>query len=384
METEKLLLNLVSVAVCGKEPTEALKQACTPEVLEAAYSISADHDLAHLVGQGAAKLQLADSQPLQKCKNAAMRALLRQTRQAAALENACKALEQGQVPFIPLKGSVLRRWYPEPWMRTGCDIDILVREEELDRARAMLEEGGWTYMGRSSHDISLHSPEGVHLELHFTTIEDCVSEKGKAVMDGIWQDAQPVAGKRFHMEISDGLFYFYHMAHMAKHVLSGGCGIRSFLDVWILNHRVEFNADGRKQLLKKGGLAAFAQGAEKLAEIWFSGQPMDGDSQRFEAFVLRSGTYGTLENRVQLQQTKKGGKLRFLWKRIFPPYGVIKHAFPVLQKHKWLTPVFWLVRWFRLLFGGKLSSSVRELKTANEITADDRDAADALLRYLEL
>ena len=384
MDAWRLFLELIRIAVCGKEPTEALKQACTPESLEAAYSIGADHDLAHLAGQGAARLQLPDSEPLQKCKNAAMRALLRQTRQAVALENACKVLEQGQIPFIPLKGSVLRRWYPEAWMRTGCDIDILVREEALDRARTQLEAASWIYMGRSSHDISLRSPEGVHLELHFTTIEDCISEKGKAVMDEIWQDAQPVAGKRFHMEISDGLFYFYHMAHMAKHVLSGGCGIRSFLDIWILNHRVADRTDARRSLLERGGLAAFAKGAERLAEIWFSGQTMDEDSQLFEAFVLRSGTYGTLENRVQLQQTKKGGKLRFLWKRIFPPYCVIKHSFPVLQKHKWLTPVFWVVRWFRLLFGGKLSSSVQELQTSNNVTEADRDTANALLRYLEL
>ena len=384
MEAMQLLLELIRVAVCGQEPTEALKQACTPEALEAVYSIGADHDLAHLVGQGAAKLQLSDSEALRKCKKAAMEALVRQTRQEIAYQTACKILEQGKIPFLPLKGSVLRRWYPEAWMRTSCDMDILVPETDVPGARDLLEKANWRYVWRSSHDISLFSPEGVHLELHHTTLEDCVSQAGAVVMAEIWQDAKPLPGKQYHMEISDGLFYYYHMAHMAKHVLTGGCGIRSFLDVWILNHRVEFDPKVRADLLDRGGLTAFGKAAEKLAEIWFSGAPMDEMSKGFQAFICNGGTYGNLENQVNLNQAKKGSKLRFIWERIFLPYSFLKYSYPVLQKHKWLTPVFWVVRWFRLLFGGKLANSVAELKKTTAVTADMQKEACALLHYLEL
>lgn len=384
MDTWQLLFDLVGVAVCGEAPTEALKQACTPEALEAVYAIGAAHDLAHLVGQGASKLQLPDSEALRKCKNAAMEALLRQTRQEVAYRAACRILEQGEIPFVPLKGSVLRQWYPEAWMRTSCDIDILVRETELATARDLLEAENWRYIKRSSHDISLLSPEGAHLELHHTTLEDCVSREGAAIMSGIWEAAKPLPGKRYHMVITDGLFYYYHMAHMAKHFLAGGCGIRSFLDIWILNHRTDFDPKGRADLLEKGGLTAFAKAAEKLAEIWFSDAPMDELSKGFQVFVCSGGTYGNLENQVNLQQAKKGGKLKFLWDRVFLPYSFLKYSYPVLQKHKWLTPVFWVVRWFRLLFGGKLSASVRELKTFAEVTEDTQASAKALLHYLEL
>ena len=384
MDAWQLVLELIGIAVCGKAPSGTLKEACTPEALGEAYALTARHDLAHLVGQGAAKLQLPDSEPLQKCRQAAMQAFLRYTRQAVALQNACSLLEVGQIPFIPLKGSVLRQWYPEAWLRTGCDIDILVQEPMLDRAKDLLEEAGWTFTGNSSHDISLYSPEGVHLELHHTALEDCYSQAGAAVMEGIWQDAAPVEGKTYQMALSDGLFYFYHMAHMAKHFLDGGCGIRPFLDIWILNHRVEPDAGNRQALLEKGGLKGFADAAKKLSEIWFEGAAMDEYSKSFEAFVLSGGTYGSLENQVSLNQAKKGSKLRFLWERIFLPYSFLKYSYPVLQKHKWLTPVFWVVRWFRLLFGGKVTQSVQELKTSQKVTEADRETARALLRYLEL
>ena len=159
MSTIEVLFGLLRLAVCGNGPETELRQACTPECLAEIYALAAQHDLAHLVGQGAAKLQLADSEIMQKCKQAAMRALLRQTRQSVAFRNACKILEQGEIPFIPLKGSVLRKWYPEAWMRTSCDIDILVQEQHLDQARARLEAENWRFQDRSSHDISLFSEQ---------------------------------------------------------------------------------------------------------------------------------------------------------------------------------------------------------------------------------
>lgn len=380
----QLLLELIGIAVCGKAPTPALQQACTPDKLEEAYQIGVSHDLAHLVGQGAGKLQLPDSPILQICRKTAMEAFVRHTRQEVALHNACNLLEEGHIPFIPLKGSVLRQWYPEAWLRTSCDIDILVQKPKLSQAREILEAAGWKFIGTSSHDISLFSPEGVHLELHHTTLEDCYSEAGAAVMAGIWEDAVPVPGRTSHMTLSDGLFYYYHMAHMAKHFLDGGCGIRPFLDIWILNTAVQPDEKARRELLEKGQLTGFARAAEKLSRIWFENAAMDEYSKSLETFVLSGGTYGNLENQVNLRQAKKGGKLRFIWQRIFLPYSFLKYSYPVLQKHKWLTPVFWVLRWFRLLFGGKITQSVQELKTSNEVTPDTLKTAKALLTYLEL
>ena len=180
------------------------------------------------------------------------------------------------------------------------------------------------------------------------------------------------------------MFYYYHMAHMAKHFLAGGCGLRPFLDIWVLQHKVQPDSDSRQQLLERGQLSGFARAAEKLSAIWFAGATMDEHSKSLEAFVLSGGTYGSLENQVTLQQAKKGSKLRFLWERIFLPYSFLKYGYPVLQKHKWLTPVFWVVRWFRLLTGGGIRRSVSELKTSTEVTETTQATAKALLTYLEL
>ena len=128
MYTQSVLFQLLRIAVCGEAVTEQLKTACTPEMLEAVYDLAARHDLAHLVGQAASKLDLADSEILEKCKKTAMHALMRYMQLNYEYEQVCQVLEQEKIPFIPLKGSVLRNDYPEPWMRTSCDVDILQQE----------------------------------------------------------------------------------------------------------------------------------------------------------------------------------------------------------------------------------------------------------------
>lgn len=385
MDTMVLLCALVRIAVCGDEaPTQQLKDACTPEALEQVYALAVKHDLAHLAGQGASKLSLPESEPLTRCKKAAMEAFFRYSRQEFACQTVCDLLEGAQIPFIPLKGTVLRRYYPEGWMRTSCDMDILVQETHLEQASALLQEKGWKFRERSSHDIAFVSAEGVHLELHFTAIEDFISPESKTIMDGIWQDAKPVEGKQYRLEISDELFYFYHMVHMAKHLIHGGCGIRTFLDVWILNHRVTGDVSKREALLEKGGCLQFAKAAQLLSEIWFSGKPMDPMSRNLEQFVLSGGTYGSLQNRVSLQQSQQGGRVQYALKRIFLPYDIMKHYYPVLQKHKVLLPFCHIARWLRLFFGGGMKRSLRELQVNAEVSDTAGTEAKNLIDYLGL
>lgn len=385
MNAEMVLFALLQAVICGKPVDSNIKTVCTPEMLDAVYTLASRHDLAHLVGQAVSKLGLPESQALTQCKQAAMRAFTRYVRLNHAYEQVCGQLETAGIPFIPLKGSVLRNYYPEAWLRTSCDIDILVHESDLGKAAALLEDKLQYTPGRkSSHDLSLRSAEGVHLELHYSTIEGYVSKASEQILAGIWDNAAPVAGKVYHLQIPDSLFYYYHVAHMAKHFVGGGCGIRPFLDIWILNHKIPHDRQKREALLTKGSLLPFALAAEQLCEIWFSGADHDALSRQMEQFILSGGTYGTLENRVSMNRAKKGGKFRYALSRVFLPYDIIKYHYPVLQRHKYLLPVFQVVRWFKLLFKGGVTRSVRELQVNANGSGADKAAANTLLEQLGL
>lgn len=56
-----------------------------------------------------------------------------------ALGKICRALDDAGIDYIPLKGSVLCNLYPAPEMRTSSDIDVLVHEEDLERAVRTIE-----------------------------------------------------------------------------------------------------------------------------------------------------------------------------------------------------------------------------------------------------
>ncbi len=68
----------------------------------------------------------------------------------------CDTLERTEISYIPLKGSVIKDLYPEPWMRTSCDIDILVHEEDLESAIFAIETDTDFVAGkRGLHDVSM-------------------------------------------------------------------------------------------------------------------------------------------------------------------------------------------------------------------------------------
>ena len=387
MNEQQALLRLVRIAVCGETPDEQLKEACTPQLLEAVYDLAQRHDLAHLAGQGASKLGLPQSEALQKCNRAAMQAFMRDVQLEHVRRNVCKTLENANIPFIPLKGSVLRSAYPESWMRTSCDIDILVKEEMLETAVARLtEELGYTAGGKSDHDISLRTPEGVLLELHYDTIQERYEVNGcREVLGKIWEDAKPVAPGSCHMALSDELFYFYHMAHMAKHFAVGGCGIRAFLDIWVMQNRMEHDPAARQALLKAGGLEKFARGMEQVADYWFRNAQPDEMTEQVSMYILRASLYGDNANRAALGQAKMGGKFKYLLlRRVFMPYDYLKAEYPILQKHKWLTPVYQPVRWARMIRRGGLKKTTAEWKANSANDANSTNSAKKLLDHLGL
>jgi hypothetical protein len=97
-----------------------------------------------------------------------------------------------------------------------------------------------------------------------------------------------------------------------------------------------------------------------------------------------SGVYGNNENRVTVQQQKKGGRIKYALSKIFIPYDVIKFHYPVLQKHKWLTPCMEIRRWFKLIFCGHAKRTINELKYNQTISADKADVTKNFLENIGL
>jgi len=386
MDSRQILFALLRMQVCGANVGEEIKKAFSPQILQEVYSLALKHDMAHIAGQALSELGcLGDNEPSQKLKKQAMLAVYRHARMEQEFKSICKTLEEAQIPYIPLKGAVLRRYYPEPWMRTSCDIDVLVRPSELDAAAdALVRRLGYEKKGKGDHDLSLFSPTGIHLELHYTVVEQEWFPQTQTVLVKMWEHAEPEKPTVYCHALTDKMLYFFHIAHMAKHVESGGCGIKSLLDTWILNHRVGHDRREREILLAQGGLLTFAKTVENLSEVWFSETQADALSLELERFILEGGVYGSLKNAVAVKQTKKGGSLRYFLYKFWLPYAELKYYYPTLQKHKWLLPFCQIRRWGRIVFGGGLKRAVETVKTNATVEPEEQNAIKQLLDKLGL
>ena len=386
MKDLNILFDLLAVSVLQVPLKENIKDLIDLETLKKIFFLSKKHDMAHLIGDALNKngFLTQEDEISKKFLTERNMAIYRYEQLNYELGEICHLLEDSKIRHIPLKGSVIRNYYPEPWMRTSCDIDMLIQEQDLEKALEVLLQNGFRYEKKSLYDVELFSETGVHLELHYNLIENRSVPENNEVLENVWEYAKKTEDSQYTYAFTDEMFYYYHIYHMAKHFVSGGCGIKPFLDIYILNYKLTFDEEKRNDLLRKGKLDAFSTTAKKLSDVWFANAEHDELTMMMEEFILGGGVYGTIENKVVLQQSKKGGKGKYAKSRIFLPYDQLKHSYPVLQKHKWLTPIFEVVRWFRILFKGRAKSSLHELKTNVSVSECERKKMDVLIKELNL
>ena len=370
---DKLIDVIRSVVIEAKSVPEcyaALSWGVDEGGLDELWELAKVHQLEHLVGYCFSEDEDAE------------RALIFMSfaavtmQQAEAAEDISSALSAIGVPHILLKGAVLRKVYPEGWMRNSCDVDVLVSEKDLERAGEAILALGYEKQGVVTvHDVA-YLLENVRVELHYRLIEDYRMPAAAAVLGRIWSAAVGSDRSPYSLVLSDEMFYFYHVAHMAKHFGDGGCGVRAVLDLWMLNHRCEFDREKRDALLREGGVLAFEAKMRGLADYWFSDG--DGDGLEFiERYVLDGGAYGDVTMSEEVRVRRKG-KIRYLFDRLFMPYSELSKKYPRLAGRPYLLPVYEVRRWFSAL-GKNRRKYIGELKDT-----EHKEELDDMLRELEI
>ena len=171
---------------------------------------------------------------------------------------------------------------------------------------------------------------------------------------------------------------------MAYHFVHGGCGIRPFLDLYFLKKNLSFDEENLRKHLCACSLEHFYESIAKLSAVWFGEDEPNDLTEEMQEYLLSGGIYGTMENRISVAQKEKGGRLRHLFGRIFLPYEDLVTQYPVLKKHKILTPICQIRRWRRILFDGRAKRSMRELRTISTVSGEQCDRASALMNQLGL
>ncbi len=359
---------------------------CESTILDVLHE-SAKHSIAPIVADALINSDLLlSAEQTEICKHIVFNSLFSYQKQNYVLINLCDLFEKNKITHIPLKGSVLKSLYPEPWLRTSCDIDILIKPEDLQKATNLLNEKGYQYQYKSAHDILFVSENGVNVELHFDTIEKENSVgNSDDILTNIWNYASPKEKGRYEYILSEEMFIFYHIAHMAQHFLNGGCGMRPFIDIFVLRNIYGSDIIIKNELIKIGGLTKFAKAVNTLVDIWFSSKEYDEDMRSFEKYITVGGVYGNVENSIAIQQVKLGSKLKVILNRVFMRYDDLKVQYPIILKFKILFPFMQIFRWFRLIFDKETRiRSFKYYEKSQEIEKNSLNEIEKLIKFLNL
>ncbi|MBQ0083189.1 MAG: nucleotidyltransferase family protein [Clostridiales bacterium] len=375
---------MISSSVFSKPLSEMQKKYINADILNQAFNLALEHSTPHLFLPALRQNALTELCPeiLPKAQKAVYFANVNTTLQMEELKKLSFFFEKNRIQFIVLKGAVLRELYPEPWMRIGCDIDILVKKGDFNNAcKLIAEKLNYTIGKVTSRDVAITAPNGVHIELHFKLINRRAAAS-ENVLQRVWEESTPKYENSFEHVMSDEMFYLFHIAHAAKHFEEGGCGLRPLLDLCFLN---QIDNPKRKEILKEAGLEKFAEILSVITRERFGKEfaNMDELTKKAEDFIIAGRTYGTVKTSA-ITTAIYDGKIEKIRTLLFPDYDKMSLLFPVLKKHKLLLPFLWVYRWFNAVFEGRARISKDRLKIASKITQESIDEAAKLLNDMEL
>lgn len=285
-------------------------------------------------------------------------------------------MEQKGIWNLPLKGIILKNYYPGPGMRQMSDNDILFDYSFCDEVRAYMESEGYeaVSVGIGNHDV-YRKPPVYNFELHSTLYSELHQAGWAEYYQNVKDRLVLNEGTSYGYRFTDEDFYVYITTHAYKHYLGSGTGLRTLIDFYVyLKAKPQLDFAYIEKECEALGIAEFERLNRRLSEKVFgrnaSGglkaleQSLSDEEREMLFYYLSSGVYGTLENRVRNFQKKSGSKskLRYLWSRLFPGVDAYRQ-FPFIARHRWLFPFGWLYRVLRALFcRERRRNMLREIK----------------------
>ncbi len=378
-----LMISCLGNVLFDRELT--IDQTLTKQELVEVYKLSKKHDMAHIVGISLAKAGLLENAPeiAEKFEKEQYLAVFRYENFKYEIDRICKIFDEQKIPYILLKGAVIRDFYPEPWMRTSCDLDVLVKEEDLDTAiTALTEKLGYTVdKNKNFHDVDLFSESGIHLELHFNIKENIPAFD--VVLSRVWDYAKKTDEDLEGLIVTNEFLLYHLIAHAAYHFVDGGCGVRPLTDIYLLKNMLEYDETVLKQLCEESEIGKFYSSVCKLCECWFEGAEHIVLTDEMQKFILQGGAYGTKEAHIAARQEARGGKGGYAMSRIFAPYDVLKQRYPKLRGRVQM-PIYQVRRWIDVARDGGAKRSMQELRINSSMDIESVRTVNNLMKQLKL
>lgn len=324
-----------------------------------------------------------------------------QLRHINQVEKIIKKFNEENIRVIVLKGLVIREFYKNPELRTMCDADILVREEDLDKARKVLTSLGYLeseeYDEHGAHIVFEHTNH-LPIEVHWTLINDDYFNGSKEFEKSIWDNAMKVKiGETEALSLGWDDLVLHLCIHMAVHIVHRGFGVRQLVDLVILveNKRDEINWNEFRRKAIECKVNKFVIIIFNVCKELFN---MDIPSEvnkgyeveknflnKFIDEIIESGVYGhgdlAHDFGNDISNSEESNLKNFL-SLLFPSLEDMNDKYNYAKKFKILLPIAWIHH----LFAGVFNKEYSLLDKFKFITLAYKKSNDKtkMIKWLEL
>lgn len=370
---EKTYYDLIYLATCGVNQIAVDKSVLGEVDLEQLYKVSRTHYLEALVGTTLKKSGISIPKEWdEQIAKAIRKVLLFDAERAKILS----FMENNGIWHLPLKGVILKDYYPGIGMRQMADNDILFDYKYWKEVKAYMKSEGYSAesVGHSNHDVYQKEPV-YNFELHSDLYSEFFQKGWKEYYHNIKDRLILDAGSSYGYHFTDEDFYVYLIAHAYKHHVQGGTGLRSLLDFYVyLKAKPELDFAYITKECEFLGVAEYERQnrilCEKIFDVYVQNgadtleQNLTSEESELLLYCLTSGVHGTftriVEHRMEEYWEDNGNrsKLRYVWHRFIPSMETMKRHYPFFYKHKILLPIGWVYRLLWPVFDKKRRNAV--------------------------
>ncbi|MBR2454754.1 MAG: nucleotidyltransferase family protein [Clostridia bacterium] len=352
MLTKKYFLEMVSASIKGL-PIPPCPENISGELIYKLSVRNAVQSILYLAVQSDAVTLSAETEA--KLQKSYMAILAREASQQEEIEYIREAFSQENIEFMFLKGTHLKSLYPTPQMRFMVDMDILVKEENMNKGGNLILSQGFTQEMNNGKDIVLIKKPFLTIELHkMLFVEDYFMHD---YFKGVWDRVELVNDYEYKMPIND--LYVYTLAHLAEHYLEAGSCFRPLMDLFLMEKKYgeTLDFDYINEQFKELGIENFAVKIRQLYKCAFDGTEYNDDLITMENYIVFGAPVNNASEVANVARTSQSKSQRLL-NSLFPSLRHMKLRYSILEKLPFLLPIFWIVRIFEFI-----------LKKNDEITA---------------
>lgn len=294
--------------------------------------------------------------------------LKRDTLQMEAVKQLHRLFLEQSIDHMFLKGTRLKQLYPQTYWRSMGDIDVLIRPEKMKQAHDIMNSLGYDNTSNSANHDMFVKDRDVVVEIHPKLTNES-TEKHNALFDDVWGVVKETIEHEFEFPVEVELVYL--LIHLAKHFASSGVGLRSVLDIGVFLWKKgdQLNMEILHKLLEETKLTLFYENMVRLNHRWFAfpirhyaieGELEANFADALLSYLIDSGVHGKgkdfnsylagMAAKTAQSGSVSQGRFKFFLKMAFPSREGMASTYPYLNKHKWLLPVAWFQRFWKLLF----------------------------------